>query len=367
MREELQPLEKPIRLLTIAIPTFNRANYLRGLLDSLFDQLVAETRVELIVSDNASPDETQSVVEGFMERGLAIRYIRNETNIGPDSNFQQCFEQAKGTYVWVFGDDDIIPSGGIAKILSYLSSDDYGVVYVSPYEFIHDHVAERIKDRFNRSDEILGSGLDMVRRAGAMLTFISAIIVNKDRYLRTVHQPLSSYVGTNLIQLGWVCPLLASESKHLYIWEKIVAGRGGNCAGWGPCQIFGINLKKIADESFHERPKLASELTNMVLQRWFPSTIMDSRRGTKNALLQENIKELLAPVYKDNWRYWIYVYPLISLPLVLARCWNFMLKYLNRLSRLDEICVEFFSFLLKKSGFSARVDHKPALDGNGRI
>jgi abequosyltransferase len=45
-------------LLTIAIPTYNRAGYLKELLSILADQLKDEPRVELIISDNASPDET---------------------------------------------------------------------------------------------------------------------------------------------------------------------------------------------------------------------------------------------------------------------------------------------------------------------
>ena len=84
-------------VLTIAIPTYNRATCLRELLSGLSDQLHNESRVELIISDNASPDETPAVVEDFVARGLKVRYIRNAENIGPDANFLQCFEQARGS------------------------------------------------------------------------------------------------------------------------------------------------------------------------------------------------------------------------------------------------------------------------------
>ena len=91
-------------LLTIAIPTYNRARYLKELLTVLFDQLRDEPRVELIISNNATPDETPAVVNEFVKRGLQVRYLCNETNIGPDANFLQCFEQARGKYVWILGD-----------------------------------------------------------------------------------------------------------------------------------------------------------------------------------------------------------------------------------------------------------------------
>ena len=101
MSEELRRREITKPLLTIAIPTYNRAWCLRELLPVLADQLKDEPRVELIISDNASPDETPSVVQDFVARGLPVRYIRNSQNIGPDANFLQCFEQARGKYVWI--------------------------------------------------------------------------------------------------------------------------------------------------------------------------------------------------------------------------------------------------------------------------
>src|ERR1035438_10666701 len=119
MRKELQTPEITKPLLTIAIPTYNRAGCLKELLSVLADQLKDEPRVELIISDNASPDETPFVVQDFVSRGLRVRYIRNTQNIGADANFLQCFEQALGKYVWLFSDDDLIVPGGLAKILTY--------------------------------------------------------------------------------------------------------------------------------------------------------------------------------------------------------------------------------------------------------
>ena len=95
----MQP-ERP--LLTIAIPTYNRSGCLAQLLDGLTPQLEGETRVELLICDNASPDDTSSVAASFRERGLALIYSRNETNIGSDANFIRCYEMAHGEYVWIF-------------------------------------------------------------------------------------------------------------------------------------------------------------------------------------------------------------------------------------------------------------------------
>jgi hypothetical protein len=321
-------------LLTIAIPTYNRARYLRELLSVLFEQLIKERRVELIISDNASPDETPGVVEEYRKRGLQIRSVRNEINIGADANFLQCLEMASGKYFWLFGDDDIIVPGGISKILSLLAMDDYAVVFVNPYEFRKDYATEQISDKFGRFAEVLPNGFQLTRRVGAMLGFISSVIVNKERLAETVRYPLPNLIGTNLMQLGWVCPLLASGLQVLIVWEKLVAGRGGNSVGWGACEVFGVNLKMVAAVTTEDRNNVASALCNRTLQSWFPGTIMEIRRGITKGLLQEDMRATLEPIYKTNWRYWIYVYPLIAAPLRFARAWHFVIRISNRLGRI---------------------------------
>ena len=82
--------ERP--LLTIAIPTYNRSESLALLLEILAPQLDGESRVELVISDNASSDDTSAVVASFQNRGLKLIYSRNETNLGADANFVRCLD-----------------------------------------------------------------------------------------------------------------------------------------------------------------------------------------------------------------------------------------------------------------------------------
>jgi glycosyltransferase involved in cell wall biosynthesis len=331
MTQESQSSERP--LLTIAIPTYNRSEYLTQLLEILAPQLSGESRVNLVISDNASTDDTPTVVESFREEGLALTYIRNETNLGSDRNFLQCFEQSRGKYLWLFSDDDIIVPGGISRILALLAVEDYGLAFISTYEFRGDYVAEIISDRFGRFAEMLPDGLQLVQRVGTMITFISAIIVNKDYYSTTTHQDLHEFIGTNLMLLGWVCPVLATSSRTVFVLERLVAGRGEIGGGWGPCQVFGVNLKRVADATLGNRPDIAAELFNRTLQDWFPGMIMGSRRGTGKSLKRENMREILEPIYRDNWRYWTFVYPVIALPLSLARLWYSIICFTNRFRR----------------------------------
>lgn len=173
-REELEPTQIAKPLLTIAIPTYNRAACLKDLLSVLADQMKDESRVELIVSDNASPDETPSVIQDFVARGLRVRYMRNPQNIGPDANFLQCFEQAMGKYVWIFSDDDLIVPGGLAKLLSYCASAEYDLIWVSNYPFRKFHELVPVKARRDAIE--ISDSVAYVKRIHVFLLLSQAIL-----------------------------------------------------------------------------------------------------------------------------------------------------------------------------------------------
>ena len=103
-------------LLTIAIPTFNRADRLKRCLEACLEQTAGKS-VELLVSDNASEDATQAFMTEFCKKNLAVSYVRNPENIGPDRNFLNCYNCAKGEYVLLLGDDDVLLPGAVDAIL----------------------------------------------------------------------------------------------------------------------------------------------------------------------------------------------------------------------------------------------------------
>ncbi len=92
-------------LVTIAIPTYNRADrFLRPAIDAALQQTYPN--IEVIISDNCSTDDTETVVRSYKDS--RIRYFRQERNIGANNNFNFCLEQASGDYFLLFLDDDQI-------------------------------------------------------------------------------------------------------------------------------------------------------------------------------------------------------------------------------------------------------------------
>lgn len=326
------PNEQP--LLTIAIPTYNRAPYLERLLSSLQPQLAHELSVELIISDNASSDNTSNLVNHFLDRGLTLKYIHNQTNIGADANIIQCFTVARGKYVWVFGDDDILVPNGLSRVMKFLHGNEYDLVYVSPYGFRKDPLIEQTKDPFNRSAEIITDGLDYGKQTNAMLGFISSVIANKKRFQSLPSKPLESFIGTSLAQLGWILPLLASQRRSLFVWERLVACQQGNTGGWGVCQVFGNNLDAITKECLNERQDIAKAIMNNTLRHWFPEMIIAVREGSAGAVIQEDMRSILSPSFRSNWRYWCFIYPVCTFPLWPAKSIVFTIRQLNRIEKM---------------------------------
>jgi glycosyltransferase involved in cell wall biosynthesis len=105
--------------LTIGVPTFNRASELRKLLTSI-ERENFFSDVEILVSDNASQDDTQTVLTYFSGKIKNLRILINQKNLGFDGNILSLYQQATGKYIWFLSDDDCFLPGSIEKIIAYL-------------------------------------------------------------------------------------------------------------------------------------------------------------------------------------------------------------------------------------------------------
>ena len=81
-------------LISVGIPTFNRAAQLARAAGSVLSQTHAN--LELVISDNASADETESLCRALCESDPRVRYLRQPLNRGPTANFNALFETMRG-------------------------------------------------------------------------------------------------------------------------------------------------------------------------------------------------------------------------------------------------------------------------------
>ena len=136
----MNPSTSSLPVLSICVPTFNRARYL----DSLLADLSANIgelghSYELLIGDNASEDNTAEVVRKY-EGKLAIRYFRWPENVGQYHNMSRLFESAQGEYLVYVADDDLLMLEPLGRHVACLDANpDVGAVF-APW-FTHDRVA----------------------------------------------------------------------------------------------------------------------------------------------------------------------------------------------------------------------------------
>jgi hypothetical protein len=92
-------------LVSIGLPVYNGDRYLRSALDSLVAQDYPD--FEIIISDNASQDETEAICRDYAARNSRIRYYRAERNMGPVWNAVQVYQAARGEYFMLAAHDDL--------------------------------------------------------------------------------------------------------------------------------------------------------------------------------------------------------------------------------------------------------------------
>ena len=113
-------------LVTIGMPVFNGEETIDQALDSLLAQ--SHENFELIVSDNASTDNTLEIVDRYAGRDSRIRVIRNTENLGAVANFDKVLDEATGSLFMWAAVDDLWEPDFIKELVHLLETDAEAVL-----------------------------------------------------------------------------------------------------------------------------------------------------------------------------------------------------------------------------------------------
>ena len=109
-------------LVSICIPTYNGARYLKETLDSCLSQTYKN--VDILISDDGSTDETFSLVQSYMSTYPQIRLHRNSSNLGLVGNWKKCIELAKGDWIKFIFQDDVMKEDCVARMMEACIDND---------------------------------------------------------------------------------------------------------------------------------------------------------------------------------------------------------------------------------------------------
>lgn len=227
-------------LLSICIPTYNRASFLHTSLCRLQQGITAEMNIEVLISDNCSPDETPDVVNVAMDNGLECTYIRNDSNIGPDGNFLQCFHKAKGKYIWLCGDDDYLIPENLKQLYDTLKSGEYGLVELC-----------QNKSQYGLQPKVFSDSGDFLSQIHVYVTFMSSNIFRKDAVSIIDGE---KYKGSNLIHVPYFLTSATMGLPNVMYYPQILetGADSNNNGGYNLFQVFCENLLTIIHEKVED-------------------------------------------------------------------------------------------------------------------
>jgi hypothetical protein len=118
-------------LLTIAIPTVDRRNFLEKTLNEFLPQIIRNSsEVELVISNNASDDDTHEYLDELIKEFDFIKYYKSKIRLSLFDSFSKAAELASGRFLVLWGDDDIPAPFFIETIIEIIKQKpDIGLIH----------------------------------------------------------------------------------------------------------------------------------------------------------------------------------------------------------------------------------------------
>ena len=228
------------KLLSICFPTYNRAECIGEQLKRLSSVEKSVLKdVEIIVSDNCSPDNTKDVILSYQSK-LDFQYNRNEKNLGPDENYLYCFSHATGNYIWLVGDDDYLMPENLHVVIDILKNSDIGFLFIKPG-------VVNLKPQYKEytSKELY------LKEIGFWITFLTSSIIRND-YVKDVD--VTPYKGTWQEYVPYFLTSIVKgdiNGELLYKVYEAPAAADTN-GGYKIFEVFGTGFLKIVKDFYKE-------------------------------------------------------------------------------------------------------------------
>lgn len=307
-------------LLSLCVPTYNRAGLLDQALRAVLSQITQEMtgQVEVIVLDNASPDETPATVALAQADfpHLPLRSLRHPQNIGPDANFYEAVKQAQGEYVYLLSDDDILLPGAVETLLRLIHAHpgfDAFCLNIQPFVSDPDEAGPPLLDL--PQDAVLHSRDEALGLLGTLIGFLSVMAFNKSRIAANDY---TDKIGTNFIQAFFFLDVLAGGRGLAATAQPLLAQRAENAVGLNYFRVFVTSLHRVlsyAEETGYSREVTRRiEAKNLIAVRHFVSSVkLHGLHADLWSSRRDAIRRLFH-VYGFHPYLWLVVVPLMFFP-----------------------------------------------------
>lgn len=300
------------KTLTIAIPTYNGSKYIAIAIESVLNQIknnpILEAKTEIIISDNASQDNVESIVKKILNLYPAvIHYYRNETNVGFDRNVDIAVRKASGEFVWILSDDDYLLDGAIEyvqNVIANYNKEKLALIYMNYNSSVH------LKDE---KDSLCEDGNVFFQKTRFKSGLISSNIVSKSIWQMS---RVERFFDSGWIHFGYDLEALSPMCKNrAYIINKEFVRIGGEMR-WGNSGGFiyvGFKLVEIF-KLMHQwgYNKKTNKMAVFTVKRGYPLIIPIAK--AKGLQTNINLLNQFYRLYKRYISFWLIDLPLLLIP-----------------------------------------------------
>jgi glycosyltransferase involved in cell wall biosynthesis len=311
-------------ILSISIPTFNRASFLKRCVDSIFVTNNGNALpIEVSIYNNASTDNTDTVIQNFLSAGYNINYSKNAETIDGNENIYCCYIKARGKYILTLGDDDYFIESVLDKLVEFLTKNNIGCLSLK-YGSTHDPYCT-LENKSSLKITQFDKQLEFIKKVHYNITFISAnIIINPQ--LPEELSPTNNFL--NFTQVPVILKAIYSGRPNFYCRTITLAAEPNNFVGYNILNVFLKNLNKVilmADIDSNEKVKIIKVINDELIISFFPHWSYKIFRHS-DTIDKKEIQAIFARFYKGNFYYALYVKSIIASPTPVAK----IILYLNK-------------------------------------
>lgn len=214
------------KLLSICIPSYNRVEELKRLLESIDATENNANKLEIVIREDMAPKrkEVSKVVSEYKEHTMySVNYIENEENYGYDKNIRSVAKSATGEWVIFMGDDDLFVPGALDEFINFLRKHPNIGYILRRYRKVHNDGS--VEDtRYAQGDVFFQAGEDSVVELFRRSVFISGFTYKREWF---DDYDCDEYDGTLLFQLyilASICKKHSSCYCDILISEMVEGG-----------------------------------------------------------------------------------------------------------------------------------------------
>lgn len=224
-----------MKLLSLLLPTYNRLNRFKELVEYLQNEKIFEyDDLEIIISNNCSTDGTAEYIDSLDQNKFTI--FNQESNLGLIGNIRFLITKASGKYIWVMGDNDKFYDHVIDQVLSTIkANEDVSHIFIN-YSVINGD-GSIIKDKmYTGYTKIYPLGKEMFYELTeqvdlGILMFISANIYRKD-IVDIVNGIVDAKNESENLALPLGYSLYSAKTKNICIGKVLVANEVSTTSTW---------------------------------------------------------------------------------------------------------------------------------------